>query len=540
MNSQTEMVANRVFVSLFTFVIYAITWFCLWGISGYLVSDIHVAGLFLPVGLRLAVLLIMPIRHWWVVLLSEVCIAISIINSMVFNPIDFLLILAPFISYALIRPLQSWWKQLETYWQQLLALLGFVVLNGLLQAAAIFLLSKPLALSITIIYSCTVATITGGIILAPFFYLLHDYLNRKVWVPLSPTLIHKEVTLRPSAFLWMMLFFCIGLIAELSFKQQMASLLLIVVLLPNIFMAYRYGWQGGVLAAVMNSILLTLAKKVMGSFTTYEEMQLFLITQAIVGLGLGIAISRQHLLSEKLKRVNTELAYELNSKQNLTRQLVHVEEDIRKSVARELHDEIGQNITAIQIQATLANRIANEDQTKNIANAINDLAFQIHSATRQLLTQLRPHILDELGLESALKQLANEMKFAERHVDFQLNIGFDTELLDEVTSVTLYRIVQELLNNATKHSDANEVHLTLLPGAIFSMEYRDNGIGLPNHWRTKGTGLKGLEERVTALGGNITIDGTKGTRIVVTLPTKVDNEKVDNERVDNEKSNSEE
>ncbi len=94
-----------------------------------------------------------------------------------------------------------------------------------------------------------------------FFYLLHDYLNRKVWVPLSPTLIHKEVTLRPSAFLWMMLFFCIGLIAELSFKQQMASLLLIVVLLPNIFMAYRYGWQGGVLAAVMNSILLTLAKK---------------------------------------------------------------------------------------------------------------------------------------------------------------------------------------------------------------------------------------------------------------------------------------
>ncbi len=520
MIAYNEQMGNRLFISFFTFVIYAVTWFCLWGISGYLVSDIHVAGLLLPVGLRLAVLLIMPIKHWWVVLLSELCIAVGMIQSMVFNPIDFLLIIGPFVSYALIRPLQSWWKQLETYWQQLLALLGFVVVNSLLQACAIFLLSKPLSLSITIIYSCTIASITGGIILTPFFYLLHDYLNRKVWVPLSPTLIHKEVTLRPSAFLWMLLFFCLGFIAELNFKKEMASLLLIVVLLPNIFMAYRYGWQGGVLAAVMNSILLTMAKKVMGSFSTHDEMQLFLITQALIGLGLGIAISRQYLLSEKLKRVNTELAYELNVKQNLTRQLVHVEEDIRKSVARELHDEIGQNITAIQIQATLANRVSKDDKTKQIADAINDLAFQIHSATRQLLTQLRPHILDELGLESALQQLANEMKFAERGVDFRLNIGFDTEQLDEITSVTLYRIVQELLNNATKHSQANEVNITLLPGTLFSMEYRDNGIGLPANWRTKGTGLKGLEERVTALGGHLSVDGNIGTRIIVNLPTK--------------------
>lgn len=524
MKSSIEHIGSHTFTSIFTFVIYSVTWFCLWSISGYLVTDIHTAGLFLPVGLRLAVLLIMPIKYWWVILFSELCITVGIVQVLELNQSDFLLLLAPFISGALIRPIQAWWKRLETYWQQLLGLLVVIIINAFLQACAILLLSKPLGLSLNLMYSTTIASLTGGIILAPFFYLLHDYLNRKVWVPLSPTLIHKEVTLRPSAFLWMSLFFCIGLIAELSFKQQMASLLLIIVLLPNIFMAYRYGWQGGVLSAVMNSILLTMAKKVMGSFATYEEMQLFLTTQALVGLGLGIAISRQYLLSEKLKRVIHELAHELSVKQELARQLVHVEEDIRKSVARELHDEIGQNITAIQIQATLANRTAKEDNTRQIATAINDLAFKVHSATRHLLSQLRPHILDELGLESALQQLANEMKFSERSVDFRLNIGFDTEQLDEVTSVTIYRIVQELINNATKHSQATEVNLTFLPGSLFSMEYRDNGIGLPANWRTKGTGLKGLQERVTALGGSLTIDGELGTRVLVNLPTKKQNE----------------
>lgn len=519
MNPPTNHIGSRAFTSIFTFVIYSITWFCLWSISGYLVTNIHSAGLLLPIGLRLAVLLIMPVKHWWIVLLSELFITTGIVQILDVDQSNFLLLIAPFVSCALIRPIQAWWKRLETYWQQLLALLGIVVLNAFLQACTILLLSKPLALPLNLIYSSTIASLTGGIILAPFFYLLHDYLNQKVWVPLSPTLVHKEVTLRPSAFLWMFLFFLIGLIAELSFKQQMASLLLIIVLLPNIFMAYRYGWQGGVLAAVMNSILLTMAKKVMGSFATYEEMQLFLTTQALVGLGLGIAISRQYLLSVKLKQAIHELAHELSVKQELARELVHVEEDIRKSVARELHDEIGQNITAIQIQATLANRTAKEDNTKLIATAINDLAFKVHSATRQLLSQLRPHILDELGLESALQQLANEMKFSERSVDFSLNFGFDTEQLDEVTSVTVYRIVQELINNATKHSQATEVNLTFLPGTLFSMEYRDNGIGLPDDWRTKGTGLKGLQERVTALGGSLTIDGEFGTRVMVNLPT---------------------
>ncbi len=271
----------------------------------------------------------------------------------------------------------------------------------------------------------------------------------------------------------------------------------------------------------MNSILLTTARQISGSFSSDQELKVFITTQALVGLGLGIAISRQYLLAQRLQQVNQKLARELNNKQHLARQLVQVEEDIRKSVARELHDEIGQNITAIQIQAMLADRTTQEENTKNIAEAIHSLSMRIHSSTRQLLTQLRPQILDELGLENALRQLAHEMKFAERNIDFQFNIGIANHKLDDITAVTLYRIVQELLNNATKHSHATEVQLSLMPGTMFSLELRDNGCGLPDNWRTKGQGLKGIEERVSALGGNLSIQSGQGTRFIVNLPTKM-------------------
>ncbi len=515
--------SNMLFTAAFLFTIYTISWFCLWSISGYLVSDIHQAALLLPVGLRITALLVTPARLWWVILTSELMIWICIIVSVEFLPFDLVLLLAPFATAILLRPFQHWWRSRDVYWLQLCVLVSLVVANAIVVALVFWFLHKPLTLNTDQLYSGVVAALTGGILLAPFFYLLHNYLIHKVWVPLSPTLVHKHVSIRPSAYLWVLTFFAIGLVSQTLFREELTSLLLIVVLLPNIFMAYKYGWQGGVLAAVMNSVLLTAAKKVTGSFSSFEEMHMFISTQALIGLGLGIAISRQHLLSQALHKVNHDLEQELLSKQALTKQLVHVEENTRKSVARELHDEIGQNITAIQIQATLANRISQETDTRHIATAINDLALRIHTSTRQLLTQLRPQFLDELGLESALLHLAQEMKFKERNIDCVINIGIDESALDEVTTVTLYRVVQELLNNTTKYARANEVHITLFPGTTISLEYQDNGIGLPSDWRSRGTGLKGVEERINALGGKMTVENRNGIRVSINLPAKAIN-----------------
>lgn len=136
----------------------------------------------------------------------------------------------------------------------------------------------------------------------------------------------------------------------------------------------------------------------------------------------------------------------------------------------------------------LAKRLTKDEQQNHISETINVLAMRIHSSTRQLLTQLRPHTLDELGLENAIRQLANEMKFIERHVDFHLNFGIFADRLDEITTVTLYRIIQELLNNTYKHSEATSVQLSIVPGDTFSVDLRDNGVGLPDNWAPKDKG----------------------------------------------------
>ena len=514
-------ITDKLFPFSFATVIFSISWFCLWSISSYLSPNLLQAALFLPAGLKLAALVLAPRPYRKPLLGCELALGGWLLYLLEHQQHELLLLLFPFVSYFLARPCAAIWQQLTTYWQRLLTLVGLVLLHGLVTGAIILLLSKPLALPASYAFSCSISAITGGILLTPFCYLLYDYLHKKIWEPLSPALIHHEITIQPSALLWAISFFSIGLIAELTFVKQLAPLVLLIMLLPNIFMAYRYGWQGGVLAAVMNSILLTTARQVSGSFANDMELKVFITTQALIGLGLGIAISRQYLLAHKLRQVNRELARELENKQHLARQLVQVEEEIRKSVARELHDEIGQNITAIQIQAMLADRTTQEENTKNIAEAIHSLSMRIHGTTRQLLTQLRPQILDELGLENALRQLAQEMKFAERQIDFRLNIGITGHKLDDITAVTLYRIIQELLNNVTKHSGATEVQLSLMPGSMFSLELRDNGRGLPDNWRSKGQGLRGIEERISALGGSLSIQSGQGTRFIVNLPTKI-------------------
>jgi glucose-6-phosphate-specific signal transduction histidine kinase len=545
----TSITGNRplfalFFVYIFSFLIYSISWFCLWNISRYLSPDILLAGLLLPSGLKIATFTLAPRSLWHLFVLSELIIAGALVYFLGERTHENLLLVFPFLPYLIAIPFSNYWKSLKTYWQKLLALTALTITYGILCGLAILFLIKPLELPVSYVFSVTISALTGGVLLAPFLYLLYDYLQQKIWLPLSPVLIHQEIRLRPSALFWGLSFFSIGLIAELTLLEQMKPLALLIMLLPNIFMAYKYGWQGGVLAGVINSILLTAARQITGSFESDQELQIFMTSQALVGLALGIAISRQYLLSEQLQRVNSDLAIELANKQQLVRQLVQVEENIRKSVARELHDEIGQNITAIQIQAMLADKTSQDDNSKNIAKTINSLALRIHSSTRQLLTQLRPHTLDELGLEDAIRQLSAEMRFTDRHIDFKLNFGISVDKLDDITSVTLYRIVQELLNNISKHANATEVLLSLLPGDIFSLELRDNGQGLPKDWKIKGQGLRGIQERVSALGGKMRIQSRgwesrmlseletdyslnegahnrlEGTRITINLPTK--------------------
>ncbi|PWC13551.1 MASE1 sensor histidine kinase [Brenneria roseae subsp. americana] len=502
---------------LFLLFFYGLSWLALWTISFYLSNNGQQATLLLPQGLRLALMILLPRKYWPVLLLSEIAIQSWLMNEQLQTRA--LLLLSPWLSLLPAVMTQKIWHRYTLYWQRLLLLLSALTLNTLLHGLVI---GPWLQSQLT---QTLLATFTGGVLLIPFIYLIHEYIKQQH----LQTLLAQEIPdppLRTSLLIWCSLFFSIGVCLQMTFTPDMERLLLIFVFLPNVVMAYKFGWQGGVLSAVLGSLMITVTRQVSGAFNDLRELELFLSTQALLGIGLGIAISRQQQLAQRLQRYRQQLEQELKTRRRLMERIIHTEEEVRKDIARELHDDIGQNITAIQIQAMLVKHSAPEGAAQNAAGQISDLSLRIHHTTRQLLRQLRPPVLNEMVLDKALHHLADDFAFSARGINFHLDYRLPQQPDDDVVIFTLYRMVQELLNNINKHACANNIEVLLYQqGDLLTLEVIDDGIGL-RPGNSGGFGLRGIEERVCALGGNwlakskASASLQKGTHIIVNLPTK--------------------
>lgn len=509
------MLLRNIGLTLFLTLAFALSWLSLWVISIYLNNNYQLAVLLLPMGLRLALLILLPKRFWPVIAAVESLVIFWLYTEQL-QP-NLLILPSCLLSMSTALVIQRVWPFYPHYWQRLLLLLAAITLNSLLHAFMIPVLDQPPTLIV-------LTSFTSGIILVPFIYLIYEYLKQQN----LQTFLDQESfnqPLRTSLFIWGSIFFAIGICIQLTITPNMESLLLVFILLPNVFMAYKFGWQGGVLSAFLGSLLLTITRHAIGTFTEVQELEIFLSTQALLGIGLGIAVSRQQQLVQRLGRYRLQLEKELKARLKLAEKLVHTEEIIRKDIARELHDEIGQNITAIQIQAMLVNRTSDDDNTKLAANEITLLSDRIHQSTRQLLRQLRPPVLDEMSLRRALSHLVKEFQFTQQGIDCQFNYLLTQSVKDETLRFTLYRLLQELLNNINKHAKATKIKIDLTDtDEQITLSVMDDGIGIPEKLKS-GFGLRGIGERVKALSGNWNIHQHNGTTIIVNLPTKL-NKKV--------------
>ncbi len=209
-------------------------------------------------------------------------------------------------------------------------------------------------------------------------------------------------------------------------------------------------------------------------------------------------------------------------------QIINAQEEERKRVARELHDETSQVLTSLLISlAVLEESITSPEARDRIAET-RQLAHQTLRAIRSLSIDLRPSALDDLGLLPALRWYIKEyqQKFS-LEVDFQAT-GFKERLSSELETV-LYRIVQEALTNVARHAHAHKVSVTLSEqDQAVEATIRDDGEGFdaealqkkPTTGQERGWGLVGMYERAHLLDGTLTIDSKpgKGTLIHVHLP----------------------
>lgn len=225
---------------------------------------------------------------------------------------------------------------------------------------------------------------------------------------------------------------------------------------------------------------------------------------------------------------NDRLLEELRQKENMRAELIKklftVQEEERKLISRELHDETGQLLASLlAYMKLLLSKLTDEDQRSLLQSARN-VAMDALGGLRRIAVELRPPVLDDLGIAAAMSKLIQS--FSEQQgiqVRFAAPEG-KLELGSEV-SQALYRILQESLTNIAKHARAEQVYISLVViGQFVKLIIQDDGVGIGTDLDTshgnRRLGIYGMTERAELLGGNLQVDSSpQGTTISATLPT---------------------
>ncbi|WP_412731092.1 MASE1 domain-containing protein [Dyella aluminiiresistens] len=310
----------------------------------------------------------------------------------------------------------------------------------------------------------------------------------------------------------------------------------ILSLAPVLFFAFRHGWRGASLSMLISS----LGMAIVDHFTTHAapaaSAHLFLAVAGTGALMLGSATDALRQSSARVAEQNTYLAAVNRRLDQLARQLrdaargnLQAEEDLRRHMAAELHDELGQNLTAIQTHVKLAQTRLQQAGLTDTASAINDILGHMRRTLHRLLDDLRPAVLDEFGLLRALDEGPIRQLLSTACMRYYTDLHGDPRLLEEDIRTALYRLVQESATNAVKHAHASEFRLRLRIGTrqgrvLALLDIRDNGSGLPERVESEGRGLQGMRDRVTSLGGVFRLrSGPTGVHLRVLLHSSTPN-----------------
>lgn len=230
----------------------------------------------------------------------------------------------------------------------------------------------------------------------------------------------------------------------------------------------------------------------------------------------------------KLNHLAATLEDAVADKQRLAKRVVSLQDVERKEIARELHDEFGPYLFALRAHATALMRMA-DVATPDIAGvrkhgaAMLEQVNALQQFNRRVLDRLRPAGLSELGLGEALAALVRFWRDAHPDVTVDTDISDMLGPIGETAELTIYRVVQEAMTNAFRHSGATQVSVTIEPvasagrNAAARVRVSDNGKGLPRDHKL-GLGLTGMRERLMALGGTMTVSSARGVTVEAVVP----------------------
>ena len=502
---------------------YALAWLGLSGISRPLLD--------LPAGLRFGALLLAPKRLWpwliaaeWsaVVLLHMTNLhpagGISAMLSMLPQPLVAGLLLLLLQRHA---PPDATGRPERTA-RLLLAALVVAVGVSLLNAALTFpVVPLDSGAFLQALARLTLGNFGGIVLVSPLLAVLLSGWPDAARVQ---ALMHDLVlVLLPATTLLLLL-----LTGHFPLARYALGLSLVVAL----FFAFRHGWRGASLALSIASLPISLLSAP-AAHASATEGQLFLAIAGTSALLLGSSTDALRQTCVSLAVQNARLANVTQRLDQLARQLegaarrnLQEEEGERKRIAAELHDELGQNLTAIQIRVKIAQTRLESAGLGDVAASINDIVATMRRSVRGLLESLRPAALNEFGLTSALTEGPLRELIRSAGMDYCVAIHGNPRSLDEAMRVTIYRIVQEAATNCVRHARARQFGVRLRVGrrhdeCLILLDVRDDGVGLVGSAESPlalGRGLTGMRERVLALGGTFRMtQGSQGLRLRILI-----------------------
>jgi two-component system, NarL family, sensor histidine kinase UhpB len=288
------------------------------------------------------------------------------------------------------------------------------------------------------------------------------------------------------------------------------------------------------LAAAVTCVRLNLSEAMLGWMRRHENLQV----DELPGILLVVAVcliwfsTRRYLEASReleLRRATeVKLAEALAENQRLAQQYLDKQEYERKALARDLHDELGQTINAIKLDAVAVREVIPpvEDAARAAAGAMIENIDRVYAVVAGLIRQLRPVALDELGVAAALEHCVSEWR--QRLPSTRIHLSIECELsgLDGVRALALFRLVQESLTNVARHAQARRVDVRIAArraeGTAECIEatIADDGRGADLDAPGRGLGLIGMRERTAAFGGSLSLSSSPGAgfKVCATLP----------------------
>ena len=457
---------------------------------------------FLPAGLRLGLLWILPRQSWWKMALLEWAVILTLsIRRDTFESLPglaFSTVLPWCICALVLRGIGRHGRNTPSR-----EALPRLLVTGLV--AAIFTTIALTAIDLnddgvmaaslpTMLISYALGDFAGVVMIVPLLLAVRDQFgpDRVAWNALPA----NGLVLAP-------LLVVLGLYALPLVEAPVYPMVL--ALFPLFGIAYRFGWRPGAIAfAVLGMGVHTFSHSIADMWGPGQMQLLFTVSGCAVVL-LGVASETQRTQRDALSATVAALYLRRNQMTEVADRMALLQQQERRRIGVELHDQLGQDMTAIATRLRVVERTAAEDSVKIGLASIGRLVDDAHAHLREAINDLHPAVIDRFGLARALCEGPMAEMVRDRGMHYVPVIEGDIDRLNETIAMSLYRICQEAANNSVRHVGRGRfgIAIGLLEGphdAVVSLAIDDDGGEVPLYKTRSGRGLKSIADRAEALG----------------------------------------